>query len=719
MPDSAHRPGEPISLRPQPKSLGSCPRCDEPLDVIALHLAGWRSLARGSCPRCGGRFLQDLPAGHGLLYPATLDLDSGKTHAAPGSEWFADPLRDYWQLPDAGAVELAVERRREVSDARVLNCLDVVYGHALLKLLNASRELASGAELVALVPRSLAQLVPAEAAEVWSVDASPARLRRWLLELESRLDGELARFESASLSPAFPHPHPSVYRLSDFAGSLEPERAGEPSIVLSLRDDRRWGRTARGQARRVEELSKLIRRRFPRAGFVAVGVGGASPLPADVDDRRTQRPSVADEHAWLRLCAGADLVIGVHGSNMLLPSGLARVTIELVPLERYGNALQATLLGGGDALETLWSHRFLYGSATLDDVSPARVAALAETLLADDERFRAVMLGPLAGRGGTVPPPVGASDPAPLSTVERVRRGAAWVRNAGRAAGRIAGERAATTAAAARARSGDRPPRVMTDARGLRYELVSRTEIGQFIRHGGHFEHEEIDLLVEFARQGDQVLDVGANIGAFTAPLARAVAPGGTVHAFEPMDISRRRLARTLELNELSNVELNPVAVGAECADVELVAYGEGYESWASTVPRRIELGSTVMEPVERATVEATTIDAYCEQHAIERVSIVKIDVEGGEPAVLAGAGRLLAEGAIDVLLFELSDNTLPDSVRPHEVVDQVTRQGYRTFVLSDGVLAPFRPSGYLAFANVIAVRPEVLPRLPRPVGLA
>jgi FkbM family methyltransferase len=714
---SQHRPGDPIPLRPRPGSLGSCPRCRIPLDVAGLHIAGWRSLVRGTCRDCRGRFLQDLPAGHGLMYPASLDLDTGETIAAPGSEWFSGPLRRYWERPDAEPLEVRVLRRRDVSKITVLNCLDVVYGHALLKLLNVSRELDARHELAVLVPSTLAHVVPETVAEVWTVGAPLGRLRAWLLDLETRVDTELDRFESAALSPAFPHPHPATYRLADFTGGLPPQREGNPSIILSLRDDRRWGTTGSAQLRRVKILCRRLRRRFPDAGFAAVGVGGATRLPSVVVDRRSAAPTGGDERAWLARAAGADLVIGVHGSNLLLPSGLARMTIELVPGGRYGNALQATLLAGDDPLESLWRHRLIYGDARLSDVSAERVADIAAVMLAEDERFDAVMLGPLSGRGGELPAPVGASDQLTPPALVRLFEKASVARSRARGAAAVAQFRAKHAIGNLRARRGPEPPRVMTDRRGLRFELVSRGEIAQFLVHDGHFESREVEFLTAFAEPGAVVLDVGANIGAFSAALARAVAPGGTVHAFEPVATSRRRLERTLELNGLRNVIVNALAVGATPAEVEIVSYGPGFESWASTVPRRIEVGTRVVEPVGRTTVEATTLDAYCEERGIAKAGIAKIDVEGGEPAVIEGAEGLLSAGAIDLLLFELSDNTLPDTVRPHEVIDRVTRHGYRTFVLSDEGPVPFRSAGRLEFANVIAVAPEALERLPRRVS--
>ena len=62
----------------------------------------------GVCRECGHRYLVDLPSGHGLLYPATLDLDTGETFDSGNAPWFADWLDQAWSRPDGGTVSVDV-----------------------------------------------------------------------------------------------------------------------------------------------------------------------------------------------------------------------------------------------------------------------------------------------------------------------------------------------------------------------------------------------------------------------------------------------------------------------------------------------------------------------------------------------------------------------------------------------------------------------------------
>ena len=60
-----------------------------------------------------------------------------------------------------------------------------------------------------------------------------------------------------------------------------------------------------------------------------------------------------------------------------------------------------------------------------------------------------------------------------------------------------------------------------------------------------------------------------------------------------------------------------------------------------------------MLEHSERRQVEVQTGDAYCTRHRIERIDLLKIDVEGAEHLVLRGFERMLHERRIEVIQFE------------------------------------------------------------------
>lgn len=84
----------------------------------------------------------------------------------------------------------------------------------------------------------------------------------------------------------------------------------------------------------------------------------------------------------------ADCAVGVHGSNMLLSSGLAKSTIELVARSRFGNIFQATLFSPefSDIRDAFLKYRYCYGDNQLTDVSTQQVFDLIISLIAFQER---------------------------------------------------------------------------------------------------------------------------------------------------------------------------------------------------------------------------------------------------------------------------------------------------------------------------------------------
>jgi FkbM family methyltransferase len=138
-------------------------------------------------------------------------------------------------------------------------------------------------------------------------------------------------------------------------------------------------------------------------------------------------------------------------------------------------------------------------------------------------------------------------------------------------------------------------------------------------------------FVIDWVRSGDVVIDMGANIGALTVPLARR---GARVYAFELLQENARALAAAVERNELRDVSIVIAALrqGSGC-----VAF-DGHSAWGSVA----ETG-----PLSVATM---AIDDYIEWMKIARVDFIKIDIEGSEKAALAGAQRLLTRDSPDVL---------------------------------------------------------------------
>lgn len=158
------------------------------------------------------------------------------------------------------------------------------------------------------------------------------------------------------------------------------------------------------------------------------------------------------------------------------------------------------------------------------------------------------------------------------------------------------------------------------------------------------YEVLELELIEHLLQPGMTVIDVGANVGIHTSIAARSVAPDGLVYSFEPVPENFDILVRNLNRNELTNVVLEQLAVGAYVGNstIYLADHSIGTHSLLQHSSAHLD---------KSLSVPLTTLDSYFRDRMPDIVNLLKIDVEGYEPNVLTGAADLLAR--TDQLLIE------------------------------------------------------------------
>lgn len=156
------------------------------------------------------------------------------------------------------------------------------------------------------------------------------------------------------------------------------------------------------------------------------------------------------------------------------------------------------------------------------------------------------------------------------------------------------------------------------------------------------------------------VFDVGANEGDWVAGVL-ACCPKAHIHAFEP----QARLASDISARH-PNVAVNCMALGAEPSVLDLADYDGHTGSQHASLLKGVIDG--LHHGVVRYTqVPVTTLDSYCIEHHIDRIDLLKIDVEGFEINVLQGARRVLAERRIGMIQFEFNEmNTVGGTFLEH-----------------------------------------------------
>ena len=218
--------------------------------------------------------------------------------------------------------------------------------------------------------------------------------------------------------------------------------------------------------------------------------------------------------------------------------------------------------------------------------------------------------------------------------------------------------------------------------------------VGRSLAEYGEYSEGEVELFRLCLRAGDVALDVGANLGAHTLPMAQLVGPGGAVFAFEPQRILFQTLCGNVALNELTNVHALPVALGRAAGRAKVPALDyHGARNF----------GGVSLAGAQGEDVPVLTLD----QLEVAKARLIKIDVEGMELDVLAGAKATLAR--CRPILYVENDR----AEKAEALVAQLQEDGYRMWWHTPPLFNPanFFGNPHNVFGNVGSLNMLCLPR--------
>ena len=218
--------------------------------------------------------------------------------------------------------------------------------------------------------------------------------------------------------------------------------------------------------------------------------------------------------------------------------------------------------------------------------------------------------------------------------------------------------------------------------RALKHEPRSQYEI----------EKAEQVFYIQYLQPGMVAFDVGANIGELSLLFSRFVGPQGQVHSFECSPNTFKRLNEVISNSNRKNINTNCVCLSEAVGTAELHIFDEDHAAWNTLANRPLHQYGIDIKPICSKNVPTTTIDAYCEAHDIQRIDLLKIDVEGAEYQVLQGASRMMSEHRIRCVIFEFGQTTFDMGNDPGKLTQLITRKGYRLRNLVKGM--PTFPGG-------------------------
>ncbi|MEX2628218.1 MAG: FkbM family methyltransferase, partial [Ilumatobacteraceae bacterium] len=192
------------------------------------------------------------------------------------------------------------------------------------------------------------------------------------------------------------------------------------------------------------------------------------------------------------------------------------------------------------------------------------------------------------------------------------------------------------------------------------------------VRADGHYEPYLSAVLDDLLGSGDVFVDVGANVGYHTVRAARSVGTDGRVIAVEANPENARLLALSVAENGFEHVDVWPFALGAHLGHVHFGVHIGSNGGFAPDDREAMASGRGTVAPV-------VPLDAL----GLERVDVMKIDVEGAEPIVLEGALATI-ERCRPAVVMELSCEMTRrvGGIEPDDHLRRLTDRGYRLHLI-------------------------------------
>ena len=198
----------------------------------------------------------------------------------------------------------------------------------------------------------------------------------------------------------------------------------------------------------------------------------------------------------------------------------------------------------------------------------------------------------------------------------------------------------------------------LTPRKGLRkatvFGLPMVLDLSELIQRQvflGYYDHEDTVVMRRLLRRGSVFVDVGANVGWYTALAASIVGATGRVLSFEPSPYAYGLLNHSVARCS-SNVKAFNIGLSDHEGELRLFIAPEAY---GCHDPSMVEYCDG-MTPI---TVPVRPLGVVLEELGVTRVDLMKVDVEAHEPEVFAGCESLLKKGCVQTIFCEFNDPLL------------------------------------------------------------
>lgn len=241
----------------------------------------------------------------------------------------------------------------------------------------------------------------------------------------------------------------------------------------------------------------------------------------------------------------------------------------------------------------------------------------------------------------------------------------------------------------------DCPVVKQVEVEGQKILVLANEIVGSHIYFMRNFEMKDKLALIKRVRPDDVCLDIGANVGYYTILMAKA-AHNGEVHSFEPIPLNYHLLSASVQINRYKHVVVNQLAIGNKNT---MTDFTETIDSAFSSIKP-----TGRMSEINNFEVMMRTVDDYVHKSKLNKVDVIKVDIEGAENLFLQGAKSLLVSRKKPrLIMLELFDENLQAFGNTiDDLVDNLAEVGYSPFkACRNGELKPFNKQDYNKEVNV------------------
>ena len=195
----------------------------------------------------------------------------------------------------------------------------------------------------------------------------------------------------------------------------------------------------------------------------------------------------------------------------------------------------------------------------------------------------------------------------------------------------------------------------------------------------GKLDTQTVESLI---KPGDHVIDVGAAIGYFTLIFARSVGNQGTVLAFEPKKDRFEILSKNVQVNNYANVKLENLAIMEKNKKMNFFQRDDGKSGlrYITDTEEPIDYLDTYKH---KTAVEISTVDLdeyLTSTGLLEKISFMKIDVDGPELHVLEGSKLLLENKDLKIFMEWDKASAKWSGCEPSDIIDLLQKNNFKMF---------------------------------------